>query len=146
MLQDKQGGRLVFELLASLRADLDSERAALGTAAFRLRQLVRDLFATKFLGCLGATVTLMLLWLWANLGRDWLWNFRRRLERIGKEQWLVRVKTFGARAVQAPNQALELMAQVFLLMLGIPQELEQLADHLLEHDGVIGQWTRHVER
>jgi hypothetical protein len=38
------------------------------------------------------------------------------------------------------------MLQFFFLMLRIPQELQQLADHLLEHDGIIGQWTRQVEK
>jgi hypothetical protein len=66
-------------------------------------------------------------------------RFRWRVESVGDQERLVRIEAFGARAVKAAQEKVESMLKLFVLVPGLPEHVDQLADHLLEYGRIAGQ-------
>ena len=151
VLDHEQGRRLVVELLAALRADLDSALATLRAAALGFGQLVDPRHAPEILGQGPAAVGARLLrWGRARLGlgRDRVGRFRglrgHRLEGVGNEQGLIGVEAFGAGAVEPPQEEVEAVLQLLVLASRVAERVEQFEDHLLEDGGIVGQRRRGI--
>jgi hypothetical protein len=75
----------------------------------------------------------------------WFRDLRgHRLEGVGKEEWLIGVEAFGARAVESPQEEVEAVLQLLVLAPRVAERGEQFEDHLLEDDGVVGQRRRGI--
>ena len=147
----EQGRRLIVELLAALRADLDPALAALRAAALGFRQLVDPRHAPEILGQGPAAVGARLLLgrcTRFGLGWDrvaWFRDLRgHRLEGVGNEQGLIGVEAFGARAVDSPQEEVEAVLQLVVLASRVAERGEQFEDHLLEDGGIVGQRRRGI--
>lgn len=68
----------------------------------------------------------------------------RGVKGVRDQERLLGIETFGAGAVETPQEQVEPMLELCDLVPGLPQDVEQLADHLLEHDGIVGQRHRGV--
>ena len=63
----------------------------------------------------------------------------RGVKGVRDQERLLGIETFGAGAVETPQEQVEPMLELCVLVPGLPQDVEQLADHLLEDDGIVGQ-------
>ncbi len=68
----------------------------------------------------------------------------RGVKGVRDQERLLGIETFGAGAVETPQEQVEPMLELCVLVPGLPQDVEQLADHLLEDDGIVGQRHRGV--
>ena len=68
----------------------------------------------------------------------------RGVKGVRDQERLIGIETFGAGAVETPQEQVEPMLELCVLVPGLPQDVEQLADHLLEDDGIVGQRHRGV--
>jgi hypothetical protein len=69
---------------------------------------------------------------------------RRGVKGVRDQERLIRIESFGARAVEAAEQEIEPMLELLVLVPGLPERVEQLAYHVLEDGGIVGQRRRGV--
>ncbi len=77
-----------------------------------------------------------------RLRRGW-WR-RFGLEQFGEEGELLGVDPLGAGAIEPAQQLIEAMVKALVLVALLVQGDEQLVNHLLKHDGIVGK--RHRQR
>jgi hypothetical protein len=144
MLEDKKCGGAIIELLGSLLADLVPHLTTVGTRLLGFRQVVQHRDARQ------------VGWQFATAMASALANYRggfkrffdggghRRLrfgsrQQIGEEQELIGIDTFGAWAVDAAEQQIESMLDLFpVASLGVERH-QEFGNHLLEQRGIVGQ-------
>jgi hypothetical protein len=58
----------------------------------------------------------------------------RDVKGVWNQERLTRVESFGARAVETSQEEVDPMLELLVLVARLPQNVGQLADHLLEDD------------
>jgi hypothetical protein len=69
----------------------------------------------------------------------------RRLERVGYQQRLIRVETLGTRSVESPQEEVEAVLQLLILVPLVAESGEQFEDHLLKGGEIVGQRRRGID-